>query len=91
MTALAELEVPQWDYTDETITGPRFHEEMLGLAEQSWIARADPVGWIVLDHESVSFFMRTPQANFPGILMLEVQGITETMVMVAGSMPIFSA
>ena len=31
----------------------------------------------MLDHEAVAFFMRTPQANFPGILMLEVQGITE--------------
>src|SRR6185503_4103178 len=77
MPPLAELDVPQWDYTDETITGPRFHEVMRELAEKSWIARADPVGWIVLDHESVSFFMRTPQANFPGILMLEVQGVTE--------------
>ena len=77
MPPLAELDVPTWDYTDETITGPRFHEVMLGLAEQSWIARADPVGWIVLDHEAVEFFMRTKQANFPGILMLEVQGVTE--------------
>jgi cytochrome P450 len=77
MPPLAELEVPTWDYTDETITGPRFHEVMLGLAEQSWIARADPVGWIVLDHEAVAFFMRTAQANFPGIQMLEVQGVTE--------------
>jgi cytochrome P450 len=77
MPPLAELEVPTWDYTDETITGPRFHEVMLGLAAQSWIARADPVGWIVLDHEAVAFFMRTAQANFPGILMLEVQGVTE--------------
>ena len=50
---------------------------MHGLREQSWIARADPVGWIVLDHEAVAFFMRTPQANFPGRLMLEVQGVTE--------------
>ncbi|HYH58707.1 MAG TPA: cytochrome P450 [Thermoleophilaceae bacterium] len=77
MPVVTEAELPEWDYTDETITGPRFHEVMLGLAERSWIARADPVGWIVLDHEAVAFFMRTPQANFPGILMLEVQGVTE--------------
>lgn len=77
MAAVTELDVPRWDYTDETITGPRFHEIMLGLRERSWIARAEPVGWIVLDHEAVAFFMRTPQANFPGILMLEVQGVTE--------------
>jgi len=77
MSAVAELEVPRWDYADETITGPRFHEVMRELRERSWIARADPVGWIVLDHEAVAFFMRTSQANFPGILMLEVQGVTE--------------
>lgn len=77
MNAVAELEVPQWDYTDETITGPRFHQVMEDLRSQSWIARADPVGWIVLDHEAVAFFMRTAQANFPGILMLELQGITD--------------
>ena len=77
MNAVAELDVPQWDYTDETITGPKFHELMQSLRERSWIARADPVGFIVLDHEAVAFFMRTPQANFPGILVLELQGITE--------------
>jgi cytochrome P450 len=77
MSAVSELEVPQWDYGDQTITGPRFNEVMRELRRQSWIARADPVGWIVLDHEAVAFFMRSSQANFPGILMLEVQGITE--------------
>ena len=66
MEAIAELDVPKWDYTDETITGPRFHEVLSELREQSWIARADPVGWIVLDHEAVAFFMRTSEANFPG-------------------------
>jgi len=77
VSALSELEVPQWNYGDETVTGPRFNEAMRELREQSWIARADPVGWITLDHEAVAFFMRSSQANFPGILMLEVQGITE--------------
>ncbi len=77
MSAVTELEVPQWDYADGTITGQRFHEVMGELRERSWIARADPVGWIVLDQEAVAFFMRTSQANFPGILMLELQGITE--------------
>ena len=77
MSAVSELAVPQWDYTDETITGQRFHEVMRKLREQSWIARAAPVGWIVLDAEAVAFFMRTSQANFPGILVLEAQGITE--------------
>ena len=77
MSAVSELDVPKWDYADPTITGPRFHEVLTELREQSWIVRADPIGWIVLDHEAVAFFMRTSEANFPGVLMLELQGITE--------------
>jgi len=77
MNTVTELQVPQWDYSDETITGPRFHDVMRELRERSWIARAEPVGWIVLDREAVAFFMRASQANFPGILMLELQGITD--------------
>ena len=77
MESVAELQVPKWDYADPTITGPRFHEVLTELREQSWIVRADPIGWIVLDHEAVAFFMRTSEANFPGVLMLELQGITE--------------
>ncbi|MDQ3030655.1 MAG: IS3 family transposase, partial [Actinomycetota bacterium] len=35
MSVVSQLEVPQWDYTDETITGERFHEVMRELREQS--------------------------------------------------------
>ena len=28
MSVVSQLEVPQWEYTDETITGERFHEVM---------------------------------------------------------------
>src|SRR5688500_14250439 len=76
MPALADLDVPSFDYTDASITGPRFHEVMRGLRERSWIARAEPAGWLVLDHEAVAFFMRTPAATFPGRKMLELQGVT---------------
>lgn len=77
MSSVGELDLPRWEYSDETITGQRFHDEMRALRERSWIARAAPVGWIVLDREAVAFFLRTPQANFPGTMMLDLQGITE--------------
>jgi cytochrome P450 len=76
MPAVTELDLPSFDYTDASVTGPRFHEVMKGLRERSWIARAEPVGWLVLDQEAVAFFMRTPAATFPGRRMLELQGVT---------------
>ena len=76
MTAVAELELPRFDYFDESLTGARFHEALSGLAEQSWLARAEPVGWIVLDREAVARFLRSTSATFPGRTLLEAQGVT---------------
>jgi cytochrome P450 len=73
--AVAELDIPAFDYLDATLAGPRFHEELESLRGQTWVARADPVGFFVLDREATAFFMRTPSANFPGRKMLEVQGV----------------
>lgn len=76
MAAVAELELPAFDYTDSSLTGPRFHEALGALGERSWLARADPVGYFVLDREAATFFMRTRSATFPGRKILEVQGVT---------------
>ena len=76
MPAVADLDLPAFDYLDATLAGPRFHEELESLREQTWIARADPVGFFVLDREATAFFMRTPSATFPGSRIFEVQGVT---------------
>jgi cytochrome P450 len=76
VTAVADLELPAFDYTDESLAGPRFHEAIDELRERTWLARAEPVGWFVLDREAATFFLRTPMATFPGRKMLEVQGVT---------------
>jgi cytochrome P450 len=75
MAAVAELDLPAFDYMDESLAGPRFHEELERLRERSWLARAGEVGFFVLDREAAAFFLRTPSATFPGRLMLEVQGV----------------
>ncbi len=72
---ISELELPAFDYTDATVVGERFHESMERLRRRSWIAKAGPVGYLVLDRAAASFFLRTPKAKFPGRLMLEVQGV----------------
>jgi len=77
VTAVAELDLPAFDYTDESLAGPRFHEAMRELSEGNWVARAEPIGFFVLDREAAAFFMRSASATFPGTKMLEVQGVTE--------------
>ena len=77
MPAAADLDLPVFDYADPELRGERFHEEMERLRSAGWLARAEPVGFFVLDREAASFFLRTPAAKFPGTAILEFQGITE--------------
>ena len=76
MPAVADLELPTLNYMDPSLTGPAFRDTLRELRERSWVARAEPLGWFVLDHESTAFFLRTKQATFPGRTVLEVQGVT---------------
>jgi cytochrome P450 len=73
---VADLELPALDYMDPSLHGDRFHGVLRELRERTWVARAEPVGFFVLDREAVAHFMRTPQATFPGRKLLEVQGVS---------------
>jgi cytochrome P450 len=75
-TAVAELDLPSLPYQDPEMKGPPFQETMRELREQSWLARVDPVGFVVLDREAAAEFMRNRKLTFPGRRMLEVQGVT---------------
>ncbi|HEY1357436.1 MAG TPA: cytochrome P450 [Thermoleophilaceae bacterium] len=76
MAAISELDLPRLDYLDPELRGDRFHDVMLGLAEESWIAKWD-LGYFVLDREAAGFFLRTDKAAFPGVRILELVGITD--------------
>jgi cytochrome P450 len=76
MTVISDLELPHFDYTDPELRGDRFHERMRQLREESWIARSD-LGFVVLDREAANFFLKSKSADFPGIKMFELLGITE--------------
>jgi cytochrome P450 len=73
---VADLDLPALNYADPALAGPRFHETLRSLRERSWVARAEPFGFFVLDREATAFFLRTPAATFPGRTMLEIHGIT---------------
>ena len=75
-TPVAELELPRFEYLNPELRGDRFHEEMLGLRERTWIAAWD-LGYFVLDREAAGFLLRTDKAAFPGVKVLELVGITD--------------
>ena len=75
MAALADLDVPSLNYADPSLGGTRFHQTLRELRERTWVARAEPLGWFVLDRDATAFFLRSPAATFPGRLMLEVHGV----------------
>jgi cytochrome P450 len=76
MALVTELEVPQFDYFDPELRGPRFHERMRELHAGSWIAQS-PLAYFVLDREAVEFFLRSKKLSFPGLMVAEVFGVTE--------------
>ena len=75
MTLVSDLELPTFDHTDPSLRGERFHEAMRALRAQGWLAQG-PYGYMVLDHESAEFFLRTRSATFPGMKIAEIFGVT---------------
>jgi cytochrome P450 len=75
-TTAAELELPRLEYQDAELKGPRFQDEMRELRERNWLARVDPVGYVVLDRDAAAYFLRNRSLTFPGRRMLELQGVS---------------
>ena len=76
MSLVTEMELPELDYLGPELKGDRFHEEMAGLAERSWLATS-PIGFFVLDREAAAFFLRTRAATFPGMKIAEMFEVRE--------------
>jgi cytochrome P450 len=73
---VTELELPELDYLDPELRGPRYHEAVAGLRSRGWLART-PLAYVVLEREAASFFLRTRSATFPGRQIAELFGISE--------------
>ncbi|HSZ06056.1 MAG TPA: cytochrome P450 [Solirubrobacteraceae bacterium] len=76
MTAVGDLELAEFDYTDRSLRGERFHAAMARVRERGWLARG-PFGYMVLDREAAEFFLRTRAATFPGMKIAEIFGVSE--------------
>src|SRR5688572_16691351 len=76
MPALADLELPSFDYLDPELRGERFHTAMAELARQGWLATM-PLGFVAIDREAGEFFLRSRSFTFPGMKIAEIFGITD--------------
>jgi cytochrome P450 len=76
MPHLGELELPAFDYTDESLRGESFHSAMAEVRGKGWLAQG-PFGCMVLDRESAEFFLRTRSAIFPGMKIAEIFGVSD--------------
>ena len=76
MTALADLELPTFDYLDPDLRGERFHAAMAELREEGWLATM-PLGCIAVDREAGEFFLRSRSFTFPGLKIAEIFGIDD--------------
>jgi cytochrome P450 len=74
MALANELELPSVDLNDLALRGERFHAVMRELRETGWLAAA-PLGFVVLDREAATFFLRTRSATFPGMKIAELFGV----------------
>ncbi|MGN6189032.1 MAG: cytochrome P450 [Conexibacter sp.] len=75
-TPIDKLPLPTFDYTDASLHGPRFHATMRELRAQGWLA-STPLGYVVLEREAAAFFLRSRAAEFPGMKIAEIFGISD--------------
>ena len=78
MTLVSDLKLASVDLTSGELAGETYHErlaEVAGEGELSWLA-ASPLAYIVLDHESAEFFLRSRSTAFPGREIADLFGVT---------------
>jgi cytochrome P450 len=74
VTAISELDLPQFDYTDQSLRGAAYREAMRGLEGRGWLV-SGPLGYVVLDREAGEFFLRSKACVFPGLTIAELFGV----------------
>ena len=77
MSAVSDLDLPEFDYTDQELRGQRYRAAMRELEGDGWIY-SGPLGFLVVEREAGEFFLRTKSAQFPGLTMAELFDVAAT-------------
>ena len=76
MNLVSELDLPAFDYTAPDFSADRYHQQLAETRRLGWLARS-PLAYIVLDHDSGEFFLRSKATAFPGRQIAEFFGVTD--------------
>jgi cytochrome P450 len=75
MNLVSELDLPAFDYTAPDFSADRYHQQLAETRQQGWLAKS-PLAYMVLDHDSGEFFLRSRATAFPGRQIAEFFGVT---------------
>src|ERR1700677_4134772 len=76
MNLVSELDLPVFDYTAPGFSAVAYHAELEAARRHGWLVRS-PMAYIVLDHDSGEFFLRSRATAFPGRQIAEFFGVTD--------------
>jgi hypothetical protein len=65
MNLVSDLDLPAFDYTAPDFSADRYHQQLAETRQLGWLAKS-PLPYIVLDHDSGEFFLRSRATAFPG-------------------------
>jgi cytochrome P450 len=74
MNLVSDLTLPLFDYTAPDFSADRYHQQLAETSQQGWLAKS-PLAYIVLDHDSGEFFLRSRATAFPGRQIAEFFGV----------------
>jgi hypothetical protein len=75
MNLVSELDLPSFDYTAPDFSADRYHQQLAETRQLGWLAKS-PLAYMVLDHDSGEFFLRSRVPRFPGRQIAEFFGVT---------------
>jgi cytochrome P450 len=75
MNLVSDLDLPVFDYTAPDFSADRYHQQLAETSQRGWLAKS-PLAYIVLDHDSGEFFLRSRATAFPGRQIAEFFGVT---------------
>jgi cytochrome P450 len=75
MNLVSALDLPTFDYSAPDFSADRYHQQLAETRQLGWLAKS-PLAYIVLDHDSGEFFLRSRATAFPGRQIAEFFGVT---------------
>jgi len=75
MSLVSDLNLPVFDYSAPDFSADRYHQQLAETRRQGWLAKS-PLAYMVLEHDSGEFFLRSRATAFPGRQIAEFFGVT---------------